>query len=147
MNYFEERVLELIGYEIKAIERKCESTKKQMDNTQRTLTEYTNEYNNHKKEINELEKYLSDYKAKLSKIEELENKQKDDIMKEKEDRMKQLANVKMDESCGWIDFNGDVNCEDKCQNWDGESKRCECGNRRVDWEYNSDIGCVYAQAY
>jgi len=36
MNYFEERVLELIGYEIKAIERKCENTKKQMDNTQRT---------------------------------------------------------------------------------------------------------------
>ena len=32
---------------------------------------------------------------------------------------------------GPFDFSG-KNCED-CDGWDGESKRCNCGNRRVDW--------------
>jgi hypothetical protein len=40
----------------------------------------------------------------------------------------------------FIDFDG-KNCDDcnsdsdpKCHGWDGISRRCDCGNRRVDWE-------------
>lgn len=35
-----------------------------------------------------------------------------------------------------IDFDG-KNCED-CGGWDGESRRCSCGNRRVVWEFDRD---------
>jgi len=31
----------------------------------------------------------------------------------------------------YIDFDGN-NCDD-CVGWDGRSRRCECGNRRVSW--------------
>lgn len=34
-----------------------------------------------------------------------------------------------------IRFDGQ-NC-DECPGWDGLSRRCECGNRRVYWEYNA----------
>lgn len=38
----------------------------------------------------------------------------------------------------WFSFSGDDNCEN-CSGWDGESHRCECGNRRVEWvEYSFD---------
>lgn len=33
---------------------------------------------------------------------------------------------------GPFEFSGDDNCED-CSGWDGESRRCACGNRRVSW--------------
>ena len=33
--------------------------------------------------------------------------------------------------CRLIDFSGQ-NCDD-CGGWDGESRRCDCGNRRVYW--------------
>lgn len=39
----------------------------------------------------------------------------------------------------FIEFDG-MNCDDyadqddpPCAGWDGKSKRCECGNRRVSW--------------
>lgn len=34
-----------------------------------------------------------------------------------------------------FEFDGDDYCED-CAGWDGESHRCECGNRRMSWEGN-----------
>lgn len=41
---------------------------------------------------------------------------------------------------GLIEFDG-MNCNDykedhevECGGWDGESRRCECGNRRVSWD-------------
>ena len=43
---------------------------------------------------------------------------------------------------GSIDFQGDDNCEN-CDGWDGESRRCECGNRRVSWAYLGKIGSMY----
>ena len=55
----------------------------------------------------------------------------------------------------FIDFNG-FNChewshrnddEELCSGWDGRSKRCECGNRRVDWEYNERWDEIYAEAW
>lgn len=36
----------------------------------------------------------------------------------------------------YVEFDG-FNCEDvgnDCAGWDGESRRCECGNRRVYWD-------------
>lgn len=52
---------------------------------------------------------------------------------------------------GDIKFDG-MNCndwigedEEECTGWDGLSRRCECGNRRVDWV--KEFGIVFAQAY
>ncbi len=43
------------------------------------------------------------------------------------------------------------NCHDfddsDCAGWDGESRRCDCGNRRVYWEpYDNDDGTFYVIA-
>lgn len=45
-------------------------------------------------------------------------------------------------------FSGEDSCED-CAGWDGVSRRCYCGNRRVDWTYEGNFECmhVYAEAY
>ena len=43
---------------------------------------------------------------------------------------------KLSEDDGYFDFSGQ-NCDD-CPGWDGESNRCECGNRRVCWERADD---------
>lgn len=46
-------------------------------------------------------------------------------------------------SVGYVDFEGN-NCsdwsgdEDVCAGWDGFDRRCECGNRRVFWDYYGD---------
>jgi hypothetical protein len=52
-----------------------------------------------------------------------------------------------------IDFDGN-NCDDLddnvCDGWDGRSRRCECGNRRVSWSYNQytdNKWGFYAEAY
>lgn len=44
---------------------------------------------------------------------------------------------------GWFEFSGD-NCED-CPGWDGLSCRCNCGNRRVSWDWF--YGALIAEAY
>lgn len=44
-----------------------------------------------------------------------------------------------------IEFDGQ-NCDD-CDGWDGEDRRCNCGNRRVDWVLSDDKTYVYAEAY
>lgn len=52
---------------------------------------------------------------------------------------------------GVDDFEG-MNCndyledgDDECGGWDGESRRCYCGNRRVSWETGQyDNGKFYA---
>ena len=36
----------------------------------------------------------------------------------------------------FIDFDGN-NCDD-CAGWDGQSRRCDCGNRRVSWVTDKD---------
>lgn len=50
--------------------------------------------------------------------------------------------------CG---FNGDDNCADDCCGWDGESHRCDCGNRRMTWTEGCDTDYrnmyIYAEAY
>lgn len=37
------------------------------------------------------------------------------------------------------------NCDGPCLGWDGHSRRCECGNRRVSWEPYGDE--IYAEAW
>lgn len=34
----------------------------------------------------------------------------------------------------WIPFAGDEHCAKGCRGWDGSSRRCDCGNRRVYWD-------------
>lgn len=57
----------------------------------------------------------------------------------------------------WFDFDGN-NCpvegEDPewnegkgCQGWNGEDRRCDCGNRRVSWQLSYSKTYVYAEAY
>lgn len=50
---------------------------------------------------------------------------------------------------GLVDFEG-MNCNDweyKCGGWDGVSRRCDCGNRRVYWEtFKRDDGTFGAAA-
>ena len=51
---------------------------------------------------------------------------------------------------GWYQFDGDDYCED-CNGWDGESHRCDCGNRRMYWEqddfHNFEHPSARATAY
>jgi len=64
-----------------------------------------------------------------------------------------LAAKQHAEEHGFIEFDG-MNCNDyleegqtECDGWDGEERRCDCGNRRVSWdiEKNSN-GTFYAVA-
>ena len=56
---------------------------------------------------------------------------------------------------GWQDEFVGMNCNDwlegsECWGWDGESRRCECGNRRVDWtceEQKDGTWVCYAEAW
>ena len=51
-----------------------------------------------------------------------------------------------------IEFDG-MNCndfaadEEGCDGWDGVSRRCNCGNRRVDWVWEEFASILYAEAY
>lgn len=52
---------------------------------------------------------------------------------------------------GWVEFDGQ-NCDDYkedsfCMGWDGESRRCDCGNRQVYWSTSKhDDGTFTAHA-
>jgi hypothetical protein len=51
---------------------------------------------------------------------------------------------------GYIFFDGDDECVN-CRGWNGKSRRCDCGNRRVNWAWD-DHGTflhpiLYAEAY
>lgn len=44
----------------------------------------------------------------------------------------------------FIEFDGAECCDDSCRGWDGTSRRCECGNRRVEWTVETFGGRVLA---
>lgn len=46
----------------------------------------------------------------------------------------------------YFEFDGNDNCED-CLGWDGVSRRCHCGNRRVCWTMSECKTYVYAEAF
>lgn len=79
------------------------------------------------------------------------------------DRREELIELKLKEEEGPFEFYGH-NCNSggysryegeysdsddapKCNGWDGSSRRCECGNRRVSWEYDEKGDYIYAEAY
>jgi hypothetical protein len=44
----------------------------------------------------------------------------------------------------------DIGQDEFCTGWDGESRRCDCGNRRVQWlgvEVGEGKWLAYAEAY
>ncbi len=50
-------------------------------------------------------------------------------------------------------FGGSDDCDSGCQGWDGESHRCQCGNRRVSWatwsrfeDFDTGNFHIYAEA-
>lgn len=51
---------------------------------------------------------------------------------------------------GFIGFDGQ-NCDEPCDGWNPQNRRCQCGNRRVSWTYGyySDFKnmSIYAEAY
>jgi hypothetical protein len=65
----------------------------------------------------------------------------------------EAAARKYAEENGPIIFDG-MNCNDykdedevECDGWDGDDRRCNCGNRRVYWEIEKTIeGRFYAEA-
>ena len=65
----------------------------------------------------------------------------DDISQE---RFEELVAARLKENI-WFDFYGNEGCGD-CAGWDGESRRCQCGNRRVYWVYDG-FGQVYPEVY
>ena len=63
--------------------------------------------------------------------------------------------AEMMENLDTVDFDGQ-NCADawdegeNCDGWDGNDRRCECGNRRVSWafmEYPKGAWTYYAEAH
>lgn len=38
-----------------------------------------------------------------------------------------------------------ITASDECAGWDGRSRRCECGNRRVDWVSHGDFENPYVR--
>lgn len=50
-------------------------------------------------------------------------------------------------SGGYTRYNGGSDSDDDCPGWDGESRRCDCGNRRVSWEYDEENDRIYAEAW
>jgi hypothetical protein len=61
-------------------------------------------------------------------------------------KFEQLIKEKL-ESSSDFPFYGE-NCDEDC-GWDGISRRCFCGSRRVSWEYEGNFNNmqVYAEAY
>lgn len=67
-----------------------------------------------------------------------------------------LIQEKLDSGIEFFDFEGN-NCSDtrdyldenskECRGWNGENRRCECGNRRVSWVLSDDGLSIYAEAY
>ena len=67
----------------------------------------------------------------------------------------QARSAELAESLDTVEFD-DHNCADvwdegaDCDGWDGNDRRCECGNRRVSWafsEYPKGVWTYYAEAY
>lgn len=44
--------------------------------------------------------------------------------------------IEMGITDGFTIFHGNKNCRASCRGWDGKSDRCDCGDRRVSWEYD-----------
>lgn len=56
------------------------------------------------------------------------------------DDQRNLFEKQYPDPSGEFSFDGDYDCNDGDGNcsWDGMSSRCNCGNRRVYWEFDGD---------
>ncbi len=63
---------------------------------------------------------------------------------EKETKIKHLSTKKIEETDGLIKIR---KLCDYCDEWDGISSRCSCGNRRMCWELEDDGSDVFPNAY
>lgn len=63
---------------------------------------------------------------------------------------KKAQEIESIKKTGFIDFCGSDNCEG-CLGWNGEDRRCDCGNRRVDWtrdwQFDYKDPQIYGEAY
>ncbi len=71
--------------------------------------------------------------------------------REEAEEAAKAESAEMLESLETVDFDGQ-NCEDvdmDCDGWDGNDRRCGCGNRRVGWTFTNYNDCwqYYAEAY
>jgi hypothetical protein len=72
----------------------------------------------------------------------------------KMNRREKLEELISKEDLGiYREFDGQ-NCNDyleddqePCQGWDGIERRCQCGNRRVNWVLSDDETYIYPEAY
>jgi Ser-tRNA(Ala) deacylase AlaX len=75
---------------------------------------------------------------------------REDTIQRANDLAAKLEIKRLEEAGGFFSFNGQ-NCENECAGWDGVSRRCECGNRRVFWVigdgHSFESPYVYAEAY
>lgn len=92
----------------------------------------------------------------LSKIEEETENNKEEIEKEKMDKeqekkelIKKLITIIMEENGNYYltNYRNRDNCDFDCKGWDGFSRRCECGNRRISWRITPDQDDLYYKAW
>ena len=92
------------------------------------------------------EEKLDDYDLKLTKYSKIKK-----CSKCVDERTNELIEKKLKKK-RFFRFDG-YNCNDGyhseayCEGWDGIERRCECGNRRVKWEYDYDRDRVYGEAF
>jgi hypothetical protein len=60
---------------------------------------------------------------------------------------RELCEREIARTCPLKGFYGSDNCDDDCPGWDGRSKRCGCGNRRVHWEVADDFSFEKGEMY
>lgn len=107
------------------------------------------ETENRLEEIKDAIKILTEIKQKkeeeVKKIEEAREKEEDERRDKREKELIEKE-LKLNNS-RWLDFENDDYCTDECRGWDGDSTRCDCGNRRVSWRMSADETSVYPETY
>jgi hypothetical protein len=93
-----------------------------------------------KKEVEEKAKKMADPLFGEAIVYLAERKQKVGVDFKAEDAVALANEIAFDEavkekvaSDEMFSFSGDDYCEN-CSGWDGQDRRCSCGNRRVNWE-------------
>jgi hypothetical protein len=54
-----------------------------------------------------------------------------DIYGQEYDQLTWGGDKEMDET--WYEGYDNSGCDDECRGWNGQDRRCDCGNRRVAW--------------
>lgn len=135
------------------------STATNLDKTKNTLKEKETIIKNLEEQIKELQKLdvskvqeqnkkLLQENEKYHKLYDETKKHLDEMIEEEDKKILKKAvkkYMRQHGEDGFVEFRGDDYCEDECRGWDGESYRCECGNRRMDWEW--DDGDIYPEPY